>query len=188
MPSDLPGQQDRQRCSAVRLCGPTNVREKWSGCVPGATWSRSHETIRMTTRATEAAARAGFNRQPYRFVRCDPIQDSNISTERGDVQHRLSRGSAGKRSTTGGRRTRLEGDVPGEGVGGCACYRHGAGYGRHVSRPPSGFGNCRPGDHQAAAAAERNSVRNPHWLRGGRLIGLRRSLVGIRSPRDSRVA
>ena len=36
--------------------------------MPGATWSRSHETIRMTTRATEAAAGTGFNRAPYRFV------------------------------------------------------------------------------------------------------------------------
>ena len=47
--------------------------------------------------------------RPTDSPRCSPIQDRNISTERGDVQHRLSRGSAGKRSTTGCRRTRLQG-------------------------------------------------------------------------------
>ena len=36
-------------------------------------------------------------------------------------------------------------------------------------------------DYQAVAAAERTSARNPHWLRGWRLVGLRRSVASIRA-------
>ena len=36
------------------------------------------------------------------------------------------------------------------------------GYGRWAPCPSPWYGNCRPDDHQAAAAPERSSVRNPH--------------------------
>ena len=60
----------------------------------------------------------------------------------------------------------LEGGLSGEGVGGGACFSRGAGYGRWAPRPPSRYGNRRPGDYQAVSAAERSSVRNPHCIRG----------------------